>query len=480
MVVSPDGRNVYAAVSQDSAPENNGVILELSRNTSTGAITQPGGAAGCIANTFAGCAPGRALREPYEITFAPGGNELYVAASEGVATPGDNDGAVVLLERNSSTGVLSQPAGSAGCINATGKDQSGAAGTCATIATGSSLHDANSVVVSPDGANVYVAAQGSSGSAPLGFGALNAFTRDKAGKLTQLAGLGGCVSQDGSDGNGTASKCAVGRAMFEPTGVAISPDGGDVYLASGDTPGSLDTFARDPETGSVTQLAGAQGCVSVAGSDGSGTTCTVGLGMSGASDIAVVATGACMNVYLTTQDASALTSFTLNPLCPLTPTTTPATTPATTTTPTPAPPPPVAPVLTALKISPTSFRAASSGASISAARRAKSRPGAFVSYRESQAAVTSFTVQKTVAGVRSRGKCVKAPRKPARNAKRCSLVLTLGRFSRHDTADGNRLHFSGRVAGAKLRPGSYRLTAQSRNAAKLSSKTLTAGFVIKR
>ena len=42
--------------------------------------------------------------------------------------------------------------------------------------------------------------------------------------------------------------------------IAISPDGRDVYVASGGSD-AIAVFARNPATGALTQLSGKRGCV---------------------------------------------------------------------------------------------------------------------------------------------------------------------------------------------------------------------------
>jgi len=59
--------------------------------------------------------------------------------------------AVAALKRDTTTGALTQPAGTAGCVSETGT-----AGACTD---GANLDGAIIVVVSPDGADVYVGAQ---------------------------------------------------------------------------------------------------------------------------------------------------------------------------------------------------------------------------------------------------------------------------------------------------------------------------------
>jgi uncharacterized delta-60 repeat protein len=112
-------------------------------------------------------------------------------------------------------------------------------------------------------------------------------------------------------------------------------------------------------------------------------------------------------------------------------------------------------VLKGLAAHPRAFPAAVRGASVA---RRKRKTGTTVSYTDTLAATTRFTVLKPVRGVRDkRGRCVK-PRKPLRG-KRCTRYVSVGGFKHADVAGRNSFHFTGRVRGRKLRPGRYRLRA---------------------
>lgn len=142
---------------------------------------------------------------------------------------------------------------------------------------------------------------------------------------------------------------------------------------------------------------------------------------------------------------------------------------------------PAAPVLGNLSLSPHAFRAAKSGASVTAART----DGTIVSYTDSAAATTTFSVQQArrgiLRGTGRRARCVAAPRHPRKRARkrlrRCTFTRTLGSFTHDDAAGSNRLRFTGRVHGRALKPGRYRLVAVAR-AAGLSSTAKSASFKI--
>jgi DNA-binding beta-propeller fold protein YncE len=58
-----------------------------------------------------------------------------------------------------------------------------------------------------------------------------------------------------------AGSCAFGRALAAPIGLAVSPDGRNVYAAATGSD-ALGVFARNRRTGALRQLAGARGCIS--------------------------------------------------------------------------------------------------------------------------------------------------------------------------------------------------------------------------
>ena len=85
----------------------------------TGALTQPAGTAGCVSETGSGpCADGHGLRCPTAVAVSAGREERLRRLRH------DSD-AVVRFNRNTTTGAITQPAGTAGCISETG------AGPCA-------------------------------------------------------------------------------------------------------------------------------------------------------------------------------------------------------------------------------------------------------------------------------------------------------------------------------------------------------------
>jgi DNA-binding beta-propeller fold protein YncE len=198
----------------------------------TGRLVQPKGEAGCIHRKGTNrCARGRALTSPEDIVVSPDGRHVYVAAY--------GSHAVAAFARNRRTGSLEQLPGRRGCVHH--RNRSG--GCTAVRALGGPL----ALAISPDGRNVYAASAASD--------AVTTFARNRrTGALTQAAGVKGCISARPGD------ECLVGRALNEPTSLAVSPDGQRVYVAGRRFPSGVAILTRAGD-GSLTQAGGAAGCV---------------------------------------------------------------------------------------------------------------------------------------------------------------------------------------------------------------------------
>ena len=209
--------------------------LQAAPGDQPGRLVQPAGKPGCIHRVGVNrCERGRAVTSPQDIAISPDGRHAYVAAY------GSN--AVAIFARSARTGSLRQLPGRRGCI---GHEGAGPCGSARALARPSA------VAVSPDGRNVYVAASAS--------GALAVFARDRqTGALRQLAGPNGCISQRPGGG------CAGGRALQEPVAVAVSPDGGHVYVANRRFPSAVAVLSRRND-GTLTQDSGPAGCISRGG-----------------------------------------------------------------------------------------------------------------------------------------------------------------------------------------------------------------------
>jgi DNA-binding beta-propeller fold protein YncE len=268
IAVSPDGKNVYVASYADEA------IAEFSRNTSTGVLTQLSGGNNCITSGskgLTGCETEGALglERAVGVVVSPDGKNVYVAAG---ATVGE--GAVVSFERNTSTGVLTQLPGEGACIS-TSNTKCG---------HGVAIDGPEDLVISPDGRDVYT--NSSQDNAVL------EFRRESSGALAQLASPNACLMKAPVEAG-----CTEAKGLEDALGVAISPGGENVY-ASGPIEDDEAAFARDAETGAITQLVAPYEC---AGKVGKNTCGTTGIeGIAGARRVTVSPDG--MNLYVAGQN----------------------------------------------------------------------------------------------------------------------------------------------------------------------------------
>src|SRR5687768_7987547 len=83
------------------------------------------------------------------------------------------------------------------------------------------------------------------------------------GSLERLKGKAGCLSVAGRYG------CARARALDAPSGVAVSPGGGSVYVASRGSD-AVAVFRRSSRRGALRQLRGRAGCRRQGGGRGCG------------------------------------------------------------------------------------------------------------------------------------------------------------------------------------------------------------------
>jgi hypothetical protein len=141
----------------------------------------------------------------------------------------------------------------------------------------------------------------------------------------------------------------------------------------------------------------------------------------------------------------------------------------------PAPPlDKTAPVLSSFALTPTSFVAANSGPPVVSAATV----GTHVFYKLSEAATTTFTVERKGTGHKKKGKCVSGRAKHGQKA--CTLYTGVkGKIVRGSGAGLSSFRFMGRLNGRTLKPASYRLVASARDGAGNSSKTVRRSFKIK-
>jgi DNA-binding beta-propeller fold protein YncE len=186
VAVAPNGRQVYGVGFASDE------IGTFDRNASTGAIT------------FADSTEGDGLNGPNSVAVAPDGDHAYVAG-------------------NISDSVHAYEINASGILNNIDQETDGNGGFTA-------LDGAYDVVVAPGGNHVY--ATGSADDAVV------LLTRDNDGEL----GLG----DEFIDGLGDIPA----NTMRQPRGIAVSPDGRNVYVASA-TDGAIATFRRFTDTGQL-------------------------------------------------------------------------------------------------------------------------------------------------------------------------------------------------------------------------------------
>jgi 6-phosphogluconolactonase (cycloisomerase 2 family) len=258
--------------------------VSASAQDSSSSFSQLSGENGCVlqeppvpggdAEEIEGCGHARGLLGAAAVAVSPDDKQVYVV-SGGALNLGSN--AIVAFSRAGGSGALTD----IGCVSDSGGD--GRAGTDGFCTNGDALLGAQSVAVSPDGRNLYVASHASNGIAWL--------ARDTGtGKLAPA----GCIKNFPR-----ADRCRAGFMLEGTSGVAVSPDGRNVYVTA-DTPGSVSAFSRDPGTGTLQPLM----CVSETGSDG---LCTDGTALGGASSVSVAPDG--REVFVTAAEVGGVTSY---------------------------------------------------------------------------------------------------------------------------------------------------------------------------
>lgn len=321
MAVTPDGRHLYAVSSIASS------VTAFSRDVTTGALTQLKGAAGCVRpGGLAGCASGVGLLGATALVISPDGRSLYVAGrdADGIAAfsldvtggallqlggksacvrGGDDPGActsgralagvdalaiapdgltvfaaakdvdaVAILQRDATTGALSQQPGLNGCTRLGG-------GLGCTTAR--ALAQPSAIAVAANGRDVYVASAAGNAVAFL--------QRDGTGALGQPAGVAGCIGQGIAD-------CAAAALMTAPSALALGSDGTSLTVGTG-ADGTIITLGRDVTTGGLAAIPAPAGCVSTTAAAGCqalpqlGATASLAIGPSGDVLYAASATG---------------------------------------------------------------------------------------------------------------------------------------------------------------------------------------------
>jgi hypothetical protein len=151
----------------------------------------------------------------------------------------------------------------------------------------------------------------------------------------------------------------------------------------------------------------------------------------------------------------------------------------------PPPPPPASGGATTDRTAPQ-IRSASltnrrfaAGKAVTAAKKKRAPVGTTIRLTLTEAATVSISVEQRAAGRRSGKRCVRPTKKLIKaKARRCTLTITLGSFTRKVGPGAVKIPFTGRLARGALKPGTYVLrllptdAAGNRGAAKTTSFTI--------
>lgn len=269
VALSADGKNVYVGSFFGNS------VAAFSREEKRGVLTQLAGSAGCIATATAGCATGIGLGAVEGLAVSRDGKNVYAASAL--------SNAVVDLTRNTETGALSQATDGTGCI---------ANAPLSGCSAGVQVEGANAVATSPGNNVVYVTSLLSNSVTTFSPSTTSAGLRQKEGPAGCMVWL-------------RAVGCSFGRAMKAPEGLAVSPDGFNVYVASFAT-GAIDVLLRNRETGNIAQKPNAAGCLAAKSVPG----CTPARALKGVSSIALSPDG--RFVYSTSFGSNAVDIFRRN------------------------------------------------------------------------------------------------------------------------------------------------------------------------
>ncbi len=223
MVMSPDGKHLYVG-------NHAAASIAALRIEPDGTLEQVGNAGGCINNDASdGCADGRALSHSQrQLTISPDGTQVFA--------PSRSFRGIVVLNRNSASGALTQAEGTNGCVTVDG-DSGDAAKPCATEARIGPAADA----VHAAGNNVYLMFNGG----------IMTFRREGGGLAAQS-----CITDAGAAG------CANGRNMEWQGYAGSTPDGQHLIVSTLDNAQNKVSFLARDSAGNLASVPGKDGCIS--------------------------------------------------------------------------------------------------------------------------------------------------------------------------------------------------------------------------
>ncbi len=238
MVFAPNSNHVYVGGAYSATAGTTDAITLFDR-AADGTLTRrstPTAKDGCIAwtsgpHSAGSCRNARAIGLIKAWTMSPDGKQLYVA--------GDQQG-IAIIDRDTTTGLLSERATPNGCITETGRSTAASAGTAGQCRVGGyalrSLYDLD---VTPDGSLLVAGGSfGRNSADPIpppryDLGGVTALSRDASGSLTMTGCYSGTRRSLASEPL-TTGECAAARGLDGlPSAVEIAPDGKHVYFGVG-------------------------------------------------------------------------------------------------------------------------------------------------------------------------------------------------------------------------------------------------------
>ena len=274
LAISPGGDFAYL----DGYGGNNSSVvpvLSVFRRKSDGTLHQLRGKKGCFSRDGSSedgpntCTNARDLDtgDATSLVISRDGKFLYVASQLRISS--DQIGGVAIFRRDLKTGTLHQLAGKNGCVSATGESEDGP-GTCARTRE---TDDTSNVHITPDQKFLY--ASNYDGSPHSGIAIFKRSAR--SGRLHQLKGKNGCLTDDGTTAQSGANVvCRANANLNAPWDVA-TPDNRFAYVPAASPSDLVQAFKRNAK-GALVPIPGQHGCVSDDGTSPAGS-CVDGRGL---------------------------------------------------------------------------------------------------------------------------------------------------------------------------------------------------------